>query len=188
MLTKLVTTICKMFFLTHKKVWRYPTLKFTHFEDLDNLWKQLFLLAPHSALCSVHCSALLYTAVHRCPLLCTTVHWCASLCPTVHHCLPLCTAVHHSAPICTALQLCTLLYTAVHRCAPLCTAVHHFSLLCTSVLCCTLLCTAVKKLILCFNSYFRFRSEVMSKIIIKKNFENKYLSTFSGCPLLHAFS
>ena len=24
-------------------------LKFTHFESLDNLWKQLFLLVPHSA-------------------------------------------------------------------------------------------------------------------------------------------
>ena len=28
---------------------RYPTLKFTHFEGLDILWKQLFLLVPHSA-------------------------------------------------------------------------------------------------------------------------------------------
>ena len=25
-------------------------LKVTHFEGLDNLWKQLFLLVPHSAL------------------------------------------------------------------------------------------------------------------------------------------
>ena len=25
-------------------------LKFTHFEGLDNLWKQLFLLFPYSAL------------------------------------------------------------------------------------------------------------------------------------------
>ena len=25
-------------------------LKFTHFESLENLWKQLFLLVPHSAL------------------------------------------------------------------------------------------------------------------------------------------
>ena len=24
-------------------------LKFTHFEGLDNLWKQLFILVPHSA-------------------------------------------------------------------------------------------------------------------------------------------
>ena len=29
---------------------RLPTLKFTYFEGLDNLWKQLFLLFPHSAL------------------------------------------------------------------------------------------------------------------------------------------
>ena len=29
---------------------RYPTLKFTQFEGLDNLWKQLFLLVPHSAM------------------------------------------------------------------------------------------------------------------------------------------
>ena len=28
---------------------RYPTLKVTHFEGRDNLWKQLFLLFPHSA-------------------------------------------------------------------------------------------------------------------------------------------
>ena len=27
-------------------------LKFTHFEGLDNLWKQLFILVPHSALYS----------------------------------------------------------------------------------------------------------------------------------------
>ena len=35
-------------------MWRYPTLKFTHFEGRDNLWKQLFLLVPHSALGSEH--------------------------------------------------------------------------------------------------------------------------------------
>ena len=31
-------------------IYRYLKLKFTHFEGLDNLWKQLFLLVPHNAL------------------------------------------------------------------------------------------------------------------------------------------
>ena len=30
-------------------MWRYPTFKFTHFEGLDNFWKQLFLLFTYSA-------------------------------------------------------------------------------------------------------------------------------------------
>ena len=49
-------TICKMIILTHKKKIRskyqilVTTLKFRHFEGLDNLINTLFLLVPNCAL------------------------------------------------------------------------------------------------------------------------------------------
>ena len=56
MVTKLVTTIWEMFFLIHKIKLDLISTKCedihgwkSHIEGLDNLWKQSFLLIPHSA-------------------------------------------------------------------------------------------------------------------------------------------
>ena len=61
---------------------KYPTLKFTHFEGLDNLWRQLFLLVPLSALMARVTSGSIHGGLLRlvpCVMVCVCDNW--NCCP-----------------------------------------------------------------------------------------------------------